>query len=195
MKLSLIIILISGFLSFFFGKKISLYALGDLKKIAQKAQSIDIEKDFETIEIIGRKDDEINILAERINESFLKIQKQASHLKQFITDVSHEFKTPLMVMNSQIDLYKKKLEKKDLTKTEIQSLLTNIKQKSYKLNQLLETFLLLSRMENNIQNLRKTHLNISEYLPLTCDGFLDSSSFDGNIHYKIQKEVYTYAEE
>jgi signal transduction histidine kinase len=37
--------------------------------------------------------------------------KAFRNMKQFITDVSHEFKTPLMVINSQIDLYNKKLEK------------------------------------------------------------------------------------
>jgi signal transduction histidine kinase len=50
-------------------------------------------------------------LANTINQSILKIRKQTQNLKQFITDVSHEFKTPLMVINSKIDLYKKLVEK------------------------------------------------------------------------------------
>jgi signal transduction histidine kinase len=37
------------------------------------------------------------------------------NMRQFTTDVSHEFKTPLMVIDSQIDLYNKKLEKKKIS--------------------------------------------------------------------------------
>jgi signal transduction histidine kinase len=37
-----------------------------------------------------------------------KIESQATTLKQFTTDMSHEFKTPLMVMSTHIDLIEKK---------------------------------------------------------------------------------------
>jgi len=72
---------------------------------------MDIDKPFNRINVVCNKDDEINILARTINKSFTHIKNQTIILKQFITDVSHEFKTPLMVINSQIDLYNKKAEK------------------------------------------------------------------------------------
>jgi signal transduction histidine kinase len=61
--------------------------------------------------ISGSDDDEIKILADTLDSAFQKIETQTSSLKQFITDVSHEFKTPLMVINSDIDVYEKKKEK------------------------------------------------------------------------------------
>jgi len=57
------------------------------------------------------ENDEIMILYNTLNKSFLKIQNQNETQKQFITDVSHEIKTPLMLINSRIDLYEKSLEK------------------------------------------------------------------------------------
>jgi signal transduction histidine kinase len=50
-------------------------------------------------------------VARALNKSFAKIKTQSKNQKQFITDVSHEFKTPLMVINSKIDLYKRKCDK------------------------------------------------------------------------------------
>jgi signal transduction histidine kinase len=42
------------------------------------------------------EDDEIRILANALNDSYDMIDHQTGKLKQFLTDVSHEFKTPLM---------------------------------------------------------------------------------------------------
>jgi hypothetical protein len=65
-----------------------------------------------------------------------------------------------MVINSQIDLYQKKLEKEKLGKTDIIDLLYTIKTKTTKLNKLLETFLLLSRIENGIKTLQKKQIDL-----------------------------------
>jgi signal transduction histidine kinase len=47
-------------------------------------------------------------MVDMLNISFDKIQTQTKILKQFISDVSHEFKTPLMIINSKIDFFTKK---------------------------------------------------------------------------------------
>jgi hypothetical protein len=65
-----------------------------------------------------------------------------------------------MVINSQIDLYNKKLEKNKLNKEDTEKLLLKIKEKTYKLNILLETFFILSRIENKIDKLEKKEVNL-----------------------------------
>jgi len=109
-KLSLLIILFFLFISYFTWKLFSKYMLKDLRKISKEAQGINIDN-FKKIECYGCKEDEIKILANTINSSFEKIQSQTQNLRQFITDVSHEFKTPLMIINSKIDVYHKWLRK------------------------------------------------------------------------------------
>jgi signal transduction histidine kinase len=59
-----------------------------------------LDKKFE---IIGREDDEINILASKINTMTDRINKQTLALKDFISNASHELKTPLMSISSEID--------------------------------------------------------------------------------------------
>jgi len=201
-KISLFIILFSLFFYIIIWKKITKYSLKNLSKISKKAEELDIEKDFKKLKILWHKDDEINILANTINNSFSHIKNQTDNLKQFITDVSHEFKTPLMVINSEIDLYNKKLEKNKLW-PECTAILTNsIKEKTKKLNNLLETFLLLSRVENQIEELNRKKINFSEYLKKFSFNYLDDNEILNNfwkdnfeIIYKINKNIYLNIEE
>ena len=195
-KISLFIILFSIFIFYFLWKRITKYSFKNLTKISKKAEELDIEKDFKKLKIIWNPDDEINILANTINNSFSHIKEQTDNLKQFITDVSHEFKTPLMVINSQIDLHNKKIEKNKLNEKDSEILLENIKEKTKKLDNLLETFLLLSRVENKIEKLEKKEINFSKYLQNYTENFILNNEALKNIwkdnfeiNYKINKNV------
>ncbi len=195
-KFSLFLIIVSLFLYYFLWKKITKYGFKNLNKIVNKAKQLDIEKDFEKIEISWNPDDEINILTHTINKSFCHIKKQTTNLKQFITDVSHEFKTPLMVINSQIDLYNKKLEKWKLNKEDTKELLEKIKQKTKKLNKLLETFFLLSRIENNVENFSKNKRNLSNLLENTTQKYLENSEKENiKINYIFKENIFLEIEE
>ncbi len=194
-KISLIIIFISIFLYWLIWRKITTYSLKNLKIIAKKAKYIDIETKFEEIEITWNTEDEINILAKTLNKSFIHIHNQTSNLKQFITDVSHEFKTPLMVINSQIDLYNKKLEKWKLKKNDIELLLLKIKEKTLKLNRLLETFFLLSRIENWIEKLETKNIDLSHYIKDFVSNYIKNNDLDIKIIFKINWNLNIYIEE
>jgi len=188
-KISLLIIFITLLLYIIIWKKISQFALKDLKNIAGKAKNIDIEKPFKPIKIVCNKDDEINILANTLNKSFSHIQNQTIILKQFITDVSHEFKTPLMVINSQIDLYNKKLEKWKLSHWDIEKLLLNIKEKTYKLDNLLQTFIMLSRIENKIAKIERKEVDFKKYIIDLVDTFLLNYDKKINIKYDLLNDL------
>jgi len=194
-KLSLIVILFSLLIYIIIWKKITTYSLKNLELIAKKAKEIDIEKDYEKIEITWNKDDEINILAQTLNKSFSHIQDQTSNLKQFITDVSHEFKTPLMVINSQIDLYNKKLEKNKLNKGDTSKLLLKIKNRTFKLNKLLETFFLLSRIENSIEQLEIKEVNLENHLKCIVNNYVINNDLQIDIKYILDSKVKLKIEE
>ena len=195
-KISLFIILFSLFVYIIIWRKITNYVFKDLNRISKKAEELDIEKDFKKLKILWNKDDEINILANTINNSFSHIKNQTDNLKQFITDVSHEFKTPLMVINSEIDLYNKKLEKNKLWPESTAFLTNSIKEKTKKLNNLLETFLFLSRVENKVEKLEKEKINFSNYLENYTKNFILNNEIlkniweeNFNITYKISKNI------
>jgi len=111
------------------------------------------------------------------------------NMRQFTTDVSHEFKTPLMVIDSQIDLYNKKLEKKKISWNDTSLLLTKVKENTYKLNNLLETFLLLSRIEDNLQCLNKQEIDFEKYIKILVSSTVSLNDKSLKISYNIFKNT------
>ena len=196
-KISLVIIFISLLFSYFFWKIFTSYTLRDLRKIAQEAKNISLEN-YQEIQCEGCNDDEVKILANTINQSILKITKQTQNLKQFITDVSHEFKTPLMVINSKIDLYRKLVEKWKSQPQDLEKLLDTIKNRTKKLNNILETLFLLSRKTEWIENLDYETIDLEKYLPLYINEYIANSDknisisykFSGSIIQKIDKNIF-----
>lgn len=192
-KISLIIIALFGLMSYFIGRTFSKYALQDLKKIAQDAQNMSIDN-FTEIKVGWPKYDEIRILADTINASFTKIRCQAGSLKQFITDVSHEFKTPLMIINSKIDLYNKMEEKWKAKDQDKKELLLSIKDNTKKLNKILETLFLLSRKSEGLESFDRENINMTHFIQQYSQDFI--KSVDREVELKIvgKKKIMQYIE-
>jgi signal transduction histidine kinase len=123
---------------------ISLYfvksSLKNLKKMARFAQELDFNTLSSFLDIKGHKYDEIKVIADAFNASLQKINVQIISLKDFIANASHELKTPLMMINSEIDIA---LKKKDYEER-----LLNIKQSVKRLSDLLEHLSLITRLES-----------------------------------------------
>ncbi len=128
------------------------------------------------IEIDGHPDDEINRVSEKFNEVFEKIHKQTLSLKDFVTNASHELKTPLMSMSTEIDYALK-------TKGYKQGL-DNLKQQLKWMNNLLETLVTISRLEA-LEALSKEQTDISELTEMVIHDVQ-------KIHYEKQITLTTH---
>ncbi|MCP4523970.1 MAG: HAMP domain-containing histidine kinase [Candidatus Gracilibacteria bacterium] len=188
-KITLVIMLIFMCLSYYIGKVFSRYTLQDLRKISQEAKNMSLEN-CHRIECEGCNDDEVKILANAINQSFQKIKHQSENLKQFITDASHEFKTPLMVINSRIDLYRKLVEKGKSKPEDLEKLLDTIKGRTKKLNNILETLFILSRKTEKIEDLEKENINLSKYLPCYINEYLGNVEKNISVEYQFKGDVF-----
>ena len=189
LKMSFVIIIFSLFFTFFIWKFISKRLLKNLTTISDRLQWVDVDSHIEIIETQWPKDDEIRILSDTLNKSFAKIQTQTQNLKQFITDVSHEFKTPLMSINSKIDLIQKKLESWKIETQEYISFCEYVKHQTKRLNTLLETLFLLSRFEENIQKFSTNNINFSKYLSQKTRVFFDDYPQINIVTY-INKDIH-----
>lgn len=141
--------ILSYILSIYFVKT-SLRKLNDLVTYVKWLNLNNLE---EKIEITWPENDEINILASKINFATDKINKQTLALKDFISNASHELKTPLMSISSQIDYSLKAKTYKEW--------MQNIKLEIMHLNDLLDELVLMSKLDSNIE-LKKTNENVSK---------------------------------
>ena len=141
--------ILSYILSIYFVKT-SLNKLNDLVEYVKWLNLNNLDKKFE---IIGREDDEINILASKINAVTDRINQQTLALKDFISNASHELKTPLMSINSEIDYSLKAKKYKEW--------MENVKSEIWNINNLLDELVLISKLDSGTE-LNKTDKDVSQ---------------------------------
>jgi signal transduction histidine kinase len=76
--------------------------------LAKKVQSIDIDSLHNNLTFDHLPEhDEIHIVSRALDEMTTKVHNQVTLIKQFVANVSHEFKTPLMSLQSTLDVGEK----------------------------------------------------------------------------------------
>ena len=117
------------------------------------------------------------------------IQQSYQKQKQFITDASHELKTPLAIIRSNTDVLE--LENGDSKWTK------NIQNQVDRLTSLVNSLVVFSRMEEK-DTVEKVKFNLSETLHARIDDFEELASFqkkhfnadiDNNIYYRGEQQA------
>jgi signal transduction histidine kinase len=142
-------IVIVYLLSLYFVKS----SLKNLKRLTTYVQNLNIERPTVPLTVQGHKYDEIRVISDAFNSFTKKIHSQVQTLKDFIANASHELKTPLMMINTEIDIA---LKKQDYTDR-----LLTIKENIKRLSSLLDTLSLITRLEN-ATTIEKESINLAE---------------------------------
>jgi len=134
-SLGLIGLLGSFFVGYFFSYKL----FSPLKDMAKTIEDIDLEQLDETIKVKGHPKDEIVILTKKFNEMIIRLKDMTSRQKEFVSNASHELKTPLTraLLSTDIALNQPVIQKGELE---------NVKNDLLEINELLEKLLLLSKV-------------------------------------------------
>ena len=88
-----------------------------------------------------------------------KLHKQIQSIKDFVSHVSHEFKTPLMIMRSDIDLAKKTKDFNELIDKNMQTV--------QQMQTLLDGLLILTTAQTG--KLEKTEVNMTTLVERICE--------------------------
>jgi len=146
-------------LAAFGGYWISRRALAPVEKIIGDARRIGVTSLSERL-TVSRTGDELERLADTLNEMLARLEASFQRVIQFTADASHELRTPISVMrtNAEITL------RRPRTESEYREALSQILGETESLSRLVEQLLDLARADSGAAALAMTRTNVSEAL-------------------------------
>ena len=193
------VILISAIVMSIISKKFTEPIL-ELSNIAQKMSNLDFSQKYK---ITTKGDDEINTLARSINTMSDKLEGTIKQLrnsnnqlerdieekskidemrKSFISDVSHELKTPLAVIEANADVLENEVGDNKW--------LTYIQNETDSMDKLINELLLLAKMEN-VDDIKSYEIfDVSNQIEM-CASVFESMAYEKKVKIKtnIQKDI------
>ena len=154
-----IIILLSSVCTYFLTKK----ALTPLQKLTSEVSQIQAQN-LSTQLTVPNSKDEIAQLTSSFNEMLTRLDNAFSTQKQFSANAAHELRTPLAVLQTNLEVFEKKQEPEMV---EYQQLFTMIKEQTARLSQLVGTLLDMT----NLKSVPRTdHVSLEELVDeVFCD--------------------------
>ena len=154
-----IIILLSSVCTYFLTKK----ALTPLQKLTSEVSQIQAQNLSTQLEVPNSKD-EIAQLTSSFNEMLTRLDNAFSTQKQFSANAAHELRTPLAVLQTNLEVFEKKQEPEMI---EYRQLFTMIKEQTARLSQLVGTLLDMT----NLKSVPRTdHVSLEELVDeVFCD--------------------------
>ncbi len=123
-----------------------------LDELVQLRSAQDLTKRLE----VQKSNDEFESLTLTLNTMLDNIERSVENIKQFSSDASHELKTPLTIIQGQIELS----QDKNLSVEELKEVIEKINCEQKKLQEIIQNFLLLSRLEKQSINVSKCNLDM-----------------------------------
>jgi len=148
-----IIALLTGFLV----SKKSMQAINNITETANNISFGDLQKRLN----VDGPEDEINRLARTFNSMLDRLENSFKRQQQFVSDASHELRTPISVIQGYIDLLdrwgKDEIEVRD-------EAIEAIKNEVNSMNSLLESLLFLARGESEKIDINKSKFDVNDLL-------------------------------
>lgn len=139
--------------------------LEPIEKITGTAQSLSVSDLGERLKIEG-PDDELTDLARTFNSMLARLEKSFARQQEFVSDASHELRTPVSVIQGYIDL----LDRWGKHEEEVRDEAINaIKNEVSNINHLLENLLFLARGESDNVEINKERFVLNKILTEVID--------------------------
>lgn len=192
LKISKIILIVFAISLFFASISIALSGRGIFEPIREMTQTVkDISENNLNLRLnISGSKNELKELALTFNEMMNRIEDQYNRQKQFVSDASHELRTPIAVIQG----YTVMLDRWGKDDKEIlQESIGAIKNEAENMNELIDKLLFIARHDNTTLVFQKEEFSLSEMLLETVKEtqIIDSSH---TINCNINQEVSLFAD-
>lgn len=177
--------LISVFLGYFTTKKM----LSPINKVTETAREISSSDWGRRLEVSG-PDDELKKLALTFNSMLNRLEKSFKRQKQFVSDASHELRTPISVIKGYIDLLDRWGKKKEDVRDEA---IVAIKKETENMKQLMENLLLLARGDDNELKKEETLFDFNKLIKKIIKEF-KLMEVDVNLLFEENAEIEFYGD-
>lgn len=174
---------LTALLSFFLSKA----AFKPVVKMTETAESISAQSLDLRLQLPKAKD-EIRNLAETLNKMIARIDDTFKSQKQFVANASHEFRTPLTIIQAELELAEKQTENEGL-KESLKISLTEIEN----LNNLTNSLLTLTKLDAFQLKLHKKQIRLDELLIDVYQSFkalAESKSLKLNLEISEATEIF-----
>lgn len=137
------------------------YVFNKLDKVSKNVECIihgkyNIKDDFKEEGIFNIIHSDLNKLSKSINIKIKDLDKEKENIKELVTDISHQLKTPL----ASLKLYNSLLLEEDLDEEDRSEFLKTSGMSINKLQSLIESLVNISRLETSMISIKKENKNI-----------------------------------
>ncbi|MCD8089079.1 MAG: HAMP domain-containing histidine kinase [Clostridiales bacterium] len=185
-RMSLILLPVLVLLAIAGGYIIAGRTLRPIDRISAAAARISQGGDLKQRIDLGEGSDEIHRLADRFNEMFGRLENSFTSQQQFISDASHELRTPVSVIMAQCELT---LEK-ERTPSEYEEALEVVERQGRKMTRLIKDMLDFTRLELHPEKYKKKLLNLSELAEDVCGDLAIIAEKGISLTCEAEKEIY-----
>jgi len=145
------------------GYWLSKRALAPVDHITQAARSIGAQ-DLSRRLAVPHTSDELERLADTLNEMLSRLEAAFQRITQFTADASHELRTPVSVMRTNAEI----ILRKPRSEQEYREALSKILDESEKVSRLIEQLLLLARADSGSAALQMTRSDLKSAVQNAC---------------------------
>lgn len=181
--------IIAIFIAYIIGRYISKKMLRPIVEITETADNISINDLEQRIEV-PEADDEIRKLIITFNDMIGRLDESFKNQKQFISDASHELKTPIAIIQGYINLIDRWGKSDEAILIES---IDSIKSETTHMNNLVQQLLFLARADNNKESINKESIVLNN---IASDIIKDIAILDDSIETELiaNKEYEIYGD-